>query len=151
MSSRLFTIHIIYNLRPWSNSINSKLSPLHVQAPWTLLLLDIAEIHTNQGNLPNLNLKTDELARSCLPCILYTICNRCLPQSTANSRHSVSKHPENAQSRSPRFTWIRLICLICIPKPLNELDDVRRTYTMQSVTIVYPNQQQTLAIPCPST
>ena len=151
MRSRLFTIRIIYNLRPRSNSINSKLSPLHVQAPGTLLLLDIAEIHTNQGNLPNLHLKPDELAQSCLPCTLYTICNRYLPQSTANSRHSMSKNPENAPFRSPRFTWIRLICLICIPKPLNALDDGRHTYNIQSVTIVYPNQQQTLVIPCPST
>ena len=73
------------------------------------------------------------------------------PIRAATRRHSMSKHPENAQFRSPRFTKIRLICLICFPKPLNKLEAVYHAYNIQPVTIIYLNQQQTLAIQCPNT
>ena len=58
---------------------------------------------------------------------------------------------ENAQFRSPRFTKIMLICLICFPKQLNKLEVVYHAYHIQSVTSIYLNQQQTLAIQCPHT
>ena len=64
-----------------------------------------------------------------------------LPRYIANPRHSMSKHPENAQFRSPRFTKIRLICLICFPKPLNKLEVVYHAYNIQSVTMIYLNTQ----------
>ena len=63
----------------------------------------------------------------------------------------MSTHPENAQFRSQRFTRIRPICLICFPKPLNKLDVVYHAYNIQPVTIIYLNEQQTLAIQCPNT